>query len=186
MFFAVDGAKRMSEMISDLLEYSRIERKGNLFVSVDMETAVHEALGNLKLSIEESGAEIDIAKLPVIMGDRSQLLRLFQNLIGNALKYRNSQTVPRIAIGAKKKGDFWEFFVADNGIGIPTEGLSRLFKIFQRLHDREKYSGNGFGLALCKRIVERHGGEIWAESEPDKGSIFRFTLLEKAESPRLK
>ncbi len=183
MAFAVEGAKRVSEMINDLLEYSRIQRKGNPFVSVDLKITVQEAIDSLRLSINEEGAEFDIGKLPVLMGDRSQLLRLFQNLIGNAIKYRTPDVTPRIVVGVEKKDEGWEFFVADNGIGIPPEGLPRLFKVFQRLHDREKYPGVGIGLALCKRIVERHGGEIWAESQPEKGSTFRFTLLEKAEAP---
>jgi PAS domain S-box-containing protein len=185
MAFAIDGTRRMSEMIRDLLEYSRIQRKGNPFVYADLKTTVQEAMENLKLSIEESGAEFDIAKLPVLMGDREQLLRLFQNLIDNAIKFRSPDAAPRIVIGAEKKESYWEFFIADNGIGIPSEELPRLFKIFQRLHDREKYPGVGIGLALCKRIVERHGGNIWAESHVGKGSVFRFRLPEKTETPIL-
>jgi PAS domain S-box-containing protein len=174
--FAVDGAKRMSRMISDLLEYSRVQRKGMSMEDVGLEDIFADAVLNLQVAIEDSCAVIRHDKLPTVRGDHAQLLRLFQNMLGNALKYRKPEIPPQISVSATQNGEFWIISVSDNGIGIAPSDFGRLFKVFQRLHTREQYEGNGIGLALCKRIVERHGGRIWLESEPDIGSTFFFTL----------
>lgn len=180
--FAVDGAKRMSGMIQGLLEYSRVNRKGQSFRPVELKQATNEALENLALSISESGAVISLGELPVVNGDPGQLMRLMQNLIGNALKYRAPDRRPEVMVFAKRKDDQWEVAVADNGIGIAATDTERLFKVFQRLHTRSQYEGFGIGLAVCRRIVERHGGRIWVESEVGKGSRFVFTLPAISES----
>jgi PAS domain S-box-containing protein len=174
--FAVDGAKRMSGMIQGLLEYSRVNRKGQSFRPVDLAVATRDAMVNLALALSESGGSLDVHELPEVNGDPGQLMRLMQNLIGNALKYRSPERKPQVTISALRKGDFWIVTVADNGIGIAPGDTDRLFKVFQRLHARAQYEGFGIGLAVCRRIVERHGGRIWVESEPDKGSRFIFSL----------
>jgi PAS domain S-box-containing protein len=174
--FAVDGAKRMQRMIADLLEYSRIHTSTAELEELPLDVAVDQALENLQLTIEENGAVITRDPMPQVRGDQVQLMRLFQNLIGNALKYRADGRAPHIHIGCRGVDDHWELWVSDNGIGIEPEYFQRIFEVFQRLHGREKYSGNGIGLAICRRIVERHGGRIWVESAPEKGSTFSFTL----------
>lgn len=178
--FAVDGAARMRDMIQGLLEYSRIHARGEQFSAIDLEIAADHAVTNLHSTIEECGASIQIAPLPTVMGDGAQLMRLFQNLIGNALKYRRKEVTPEIRISAQQADDGWRIAVSDNGIGIEPQHYSRLFRVFQRLHGSNEYDGTGVGLALCKRIVERHGGRIWVESEPERGSTFYFTLPEGA------
>jgi light-regulated signal transduction histidine kinase (bacteriophytochrome) len=127
------------------------------------------------VAIEEAGAEIEVGDLPIVNGDNSQLTQLFQNLLGNAIKFRGPQK-PKISISAEEKGEFWQFAIRDNGIGFEMEHAARIFVIFQRLQGREEYRGTGIGLALCKKIVDRHGGTIWAESEVGKGSTFYFTI----------
>ena len=174
--FAVDGGKRMDQLIHDLLDYSRITTKGETFRATTSAEALEEALENLKLRIEETGAEITHDDLPEVTADRSQLVRVFQNLIGNALKYCDPQCPPRIHVGARHGKGTWNFSVADNGIGIGKEHFEKIFAVFQRLHGREVYEGTGIGLSICKRIVERHGGRIWVDSEVGKGSTFHFTL----------
>jgi light-regulated signal transduction histidine kinase (bacteriophytochrome) len=174
--FAVDGAKRMHSMIQGLLEFSRVTRKGSELGLVDLNAACEEALANLQVGLDESAAEIVKGPLPKVKGDASQLMRLLQNLIGNAIKYQAEGQKPRVTIEARRDEGFWVISVADNGIGIAPEQISHLFKVFQRLRARDKYPGFGLGLAICRRIVERHGGRIWAESQPGKGSTFRFTL----------
>ncbi len=173
--FALDGAKRMDELIQDLLTYSRVGTHGHDFAHADCQEAFRRALANLSLAIEESRARITHDPLPTVNGDIVQLTQLFQNLIGNALKFRSSRS-PEIHVGAKLQGDVWELSVTDNGIGIPPEDFQRIFIVFQRLHSREKYSGTGIGLSVCKKIIERHGGRIWVESKLGKGSSFHFTL----------
>lgn len=175
--YARDGAERMDSLILDLLEYSRVGRKSQSFRPVSLAEAVRHAQEALTFAIEEAGAEIIIeGSLPEVPGDPSELMRLFQNLIGNAIKYRDSTRPCRIAIAAKTTPEGLQISVADNGIGIAETDFERIFRIFQRLHTREEYEGTGIGLALCKKIVERHGGRIWVESEVGRGSAFFFTL----------
>lgn len=174
--YAVDGAHRMRSLIHDLLAYSRVATKGQEFQVVDLSEILDKALLNLQQSIDESGATVTRDRLPVVKGDPVQLTQLFQNLIGNALKYRGSEQ-PRIHISVTEQQNKWLLRVEDNGIGMDPEFLERVFVIFERLHTANEYAGTGIGLSLCKRIVERHGGEIRAESEgKDKGSTFIFTL----------
>ncbi|TAN56229.1 MAG: GHKL domain-containing protein, partial [Rhodospirillales bacterium] len=176
--FSVDGAKRMQQMITDLLEYSRIQRKGNPMSRVELDEPLADALKNLELSVDEAGAliEIETRPLPTVTADSAQMARLFQNLIGNAIKYREKTRKPEIHVKVKRIGAQWEFRLSDNGIGIDPQYFDRIFQVFQRLHARADYPGTGIGLAVCRRIVERHGGRIWVESEPGKGSTFIFTL----------
>jgi len=173
--FAVDGANRMQALINDLLTYSRVGTRGKPFVLTDCEDIFKQVFANLKLAIEDSSAEVTHDALPTIIADASQLVQLFQNLVGNAIKFRSEEPM-HIHISAEQKSDEWEFSVTDNGIGIEPEFFDRIFVIFQRLHGRDEYSGTGIGLAICKKIVERHGGRIWAESEPGKGTVFYFTM----------
>ena len=174
--YAVDGATRMSQLIEDLLRYSKVGRKDSKSQPTDAAQVLARALTNLRNSVEEVGARITFDGLPVVMGDPSLLTQLFQNLIGNAVKFRSSERPCEIHVGCKRNADQWEFSVADNGIGIASEHHDRIFEIFRRLHTRQKYTGTGIGLAICKRIVERHGGRIWVESSPGEGSTFRFVL----------
>lgn len=174
--FLVDGAKRMQGMILDLLDYSRVDRLGGAFVLFDGGMALEEVEKNLSIALAEAGGQLSIGSIPSVTADRSQFVRLFQNLIGNALKYRYPDRVPKISVTAEHQGEFWLFSVADNGIGIGAQYFDRIFLVFQRLHTREHYQGSGIGLAICKKIVERHGGRIWVESEEGAGSTFHFTL----------
>jgi two-component system, chemotaxis family, sensor kinase Cph1 len=173
--FAVDGAKRMQQLIKDLLTYSRVGTRGKPFVPTDGYQSLAAALDNLQIAIQEQGAIITHDPLPTVKADGSQLTQLFQNLIGNAIKFHGAEK-PQIHISAEEKDGEWEFAVKDNGIGIAPENFERIFVIFQRLHTREEYPGTGIGLSVCKRIVERHGGRIWLESEAGKGTTFHFTL----------
>jgi two-component system sensor histidine kinase/response regulator len=173
--YAVDGAKRMQALINDLLAYSRVGTKARPFERTDSAKVVDTALANLRIAIQDSGAQITRGLLPVVAGDPMQLLQLFQNLIGNALKFKREDPV-RIHIAAEPDGDNWRFSVSDNGIGIAAEYFERIFVLFQRLHGRADYPGTGIGLAICKKIVERHGGSITVESQVGVGSTFRFTL----------
>jgi PAS domain S-box-containing protein len=174
--YAVDGANRMSLLINDLLRYSRLGRKDWHFRQIESGQVLAEALKNLRSSIEEAGAEVTCDELPSLIADPVQLMQLFQNLIGNAVKFRNPERPCKIHIGCKMNGANWEFSVKDNGIGIEPEHYERIFLIFRRLHTRQKYPGTGIGLAICKRIVERHGGRIWLESKPGEGSTFHLSL----------
>jgi PAS domain S-box-containing protein len=178
--FAVDGVTRMQQLINDLLAYSRVRTKGREFAPTDGETVLKSALANLQVSITESSATITNDPLPVVLADEGQLVQLFQNLIGNALKFRG-KAPPRVHISAERRGLDWLFSVRDQGIGIEPEYAERVFLIFQRLHSRAEYPGTGIGLAICKRIVERHGGRIWVESQPGKGSTFSFTIPARGE-----
>ncbi|MQY60283.1 GHKL domain-containing protein [bacterium] len=173
--YAVDGAGRMQSMINDLLDYSRVGTAGKTFEKTNCAHVLGQAVVNLQGALEESGAVIAKNKLPTIKADESQLIQLFQNLIDNAIKFRGKE-LPCIQVTSKKKGKEWLFSVQDNGIGVDPQYAERIFVIFQRLHNRKKYSGTGIGLAICKRIAERHGGRIWVESEPGKGSTFFFTI----------
>jgi len=177
--YAVDGAIRMRGLIDDLLSYSRVNRRGNPFRPTESELALDVALKNLQSSIEENGAEVTHDQLPEVMADEGQLVQLLQNLISNAIKF-HAKEPPRIHVSAKHLQEKeYLFSVQDNGIGIDHQYFDRLFKIFQRLHTKEEYPGTGIGLALCKKIVERHGGCIWLESQPGKGTTIYFTLNNK-------
>ncbi|MBR9971697.1 sensor histidine kinase [Magnetospirillum sulfuroxidans] len=175
MDFIRDGVKRMDALITDLLTYSRVGRRV-ADGPVDTGRMIDLSLLDLQAEVDETQAIVDVPDgLPVVEGDSGELTRLFQNLIGNALKYRNAEQVPHIAIKCRDLGAFWQFSVIDNGIGIPPEHRERAFGIFQRLHGRHEYEGTGIGLAICRKIVERQGGEIWVENTPDGGATFRFT-----------
>ena len=178
--YAVDGSNRMKTLINDLLAYSRVGTRGKEFTQVNCNEVLDHVLFSLKPMMDESNAEITFEPLPTIMGDTVQLEQLFQNLLGNALKFRGEEA-PRIHIGVKKENKTWLFSVRDNGIGIDPQFFEKVFIIFQRLHTREKYEGTGIGLAISKKIVERHGGRIWIESEPGNGSTFNFTIPNKSE-----
>jgi signal transduction histidine kinase len=173
--FALDGSKRMHQLIHDLLAYSRVGTHGKDLVPTSCEEAISDAIANLQLSIEESGAEITHDPLPMVKGDIVQLTQLFQNLIGNAVKFRGD-VPPRIHVSAVQKGADWEFAVSDNGIGIAGQDFHRVFVVFQRLHGRDKYAGTGIGLSVCKKIVEHHQGRIWLDSKLGKGTTFHFTI----------
>jgi PAS domain S-box-containing protein len=179
--YAVEGAQRMQQFIQDLLQYSRVGTHGRPFERLKVADIVQRALDNLRFAIEENKGEIVLGELPELDADPVQLGQLFQNLIGNALKFRGPQPV-RIEIGATLLDGNWEFVVKDNGLGIDPKDFERVFVIFQRLHTRQEYAGTGIGLAICKRIVERHGGRIWVESEVGKGAAFHFTLPETQEA----
>lgn len=174
--YVVDGATRMQQMIEDLLAYSRIGTRGKPFEPTDLEAVLNQAMINLKASIEQNDAVVTRDTLPAVMADPTQMIQLFQNLMGNAIKFRKKEEPPRIHVSAQRKGNEWLFSVRDNGIGIAHEFIEHLFQLFQREHAASEYPGTGIGLAICKKIVERHGGRIWAESEPGKGSIFYFTM----------
>ena len=179
MSYIVDGATRMKQLIEDLLAYSRVGTKGQDFRPVAVEGALRKALFNLRVSIEEAGAVVTYDPLPTVVGDEAQVVQLLQNLIGNALKFR-SASVPRIHVGITEGADESTFEVRDNGIGIEPQYYERIFMVFQRLHNKGEYPGTGIGLAICKKVVERHGGRIWVESRPppgpNQGSSFYFTL----------
>jgi len=172
--YAVEGSKRMYELLNGLLAYSRIETKGDKPREVDMNEVLNNVKSNLSLVIKETNAIIYSKPLPVIFADNEQMIRLMQNLIENGIKF--SKGVPQITISSSDTGDQNIISVKDNGIGIESKYFERIFKIFQRLHGPENYKGTGIGLAICKRIVERHGGKIFVESEPGKGSTFYFTI----------
>jgi PAS domain S-box-containing protein len=173
IFFIVDSVVRMQNIINDLLSYSRIETRGGDFESVDCQAILNDVLHTLRIVVEENDAVITHGLLPTVQADRVQLFQLFQNLISNAIKFRSDKP-PRIHIAAEPQNGQWLFSVKDNGIGIDPKYSERIFVIFQRLHSQDKYSGTGIGLAICKKIVERHGGRIWVESQPGKGATFYF------------
>ncbi len=173
--FAVDGANRMQKLIKDLLAFSRIGRRGKPFEPVECETLLIQVLTNLQLVADENGVAISHDPLPTIMADNSQVFQLLQNLISNAIKF-HGQEQPNVHISAKENQEQWVFSVRDNGIGIEPRQLERIFMIFQRLHTAQEYPGTGIGLAVCQRIVERHDGQIWVESQPGQGSTFYFTI----------
>lgn len=180
--YIVDAAKRMQSLINDLLNYSRVATRGKEFKLTDVGDIIGDTLSNLRAAISENNAEITHDELPEIMADKRQMTQLFQNLIGNAIKFKKPEVLPKIHISARKDENKNEyvFSVRDNGIGIETQYLERIFIIFQRLHTRDEYSGTGIGLAVSKKIVERHGGKIWVESEPNAGSVFYFTIPYKS------
>ena len=173
--FAVDGATRMQHLIQDLLSFSRVTTKGKELQVTDSRAACDQAITNLRAAIAESGAVVKTGSLPTVRADATQLTQLFQNLIGNAIKYRNERK-PEVQVAAAPVEDRWVFSVQDNGIGIEPQYFERIFQMFQRLHTRKEYTGTGIGLAICRKIVERHGGRIWVESELGKGSTFLLTI----------
>jgi PAS domain S-box-containing protein len=180
--FAVDGAKRMSVLIRDLLAYSRIGTRRTAIEPVDVAGCIRLALENLKIAIAEKNASVSVDPMPTVDGDAGQLTQLFQNLISNGIKFCGEGT-PRIHVSARRGEDEWVFSVTDNGIGIEPQYMERIFVIFQRLHTRDQYPGTGIGLAICKKIVEGHGGRMWVESEPGKGASFLFSIPDRHPGP---
>jgi light-regulated signal transduction histidine kinase (bacteriophytochrome) len=176
--YAVDGTRRMKRLIEDLLVYSRAGKGSPALEEFSSEKALREALTNLAVRIQESGAEVTCDALPVVKAVQLQMVQLFQNLVGNAIKYRGERS-PKIHVSAAPLGGEWIFSVADNGIGIDPRHFDRIFEIFQRLHGNQEYEGTGIGLAICKRILQQLGGRIWVESEPGRGSVFHFTLPQR-------
>jgi PAS domain S-box-containing protein len=174
---AVEGTVRMACLIDGLLAYSRVDRRGGDFYPVECAQVLEAALQNLAATIQETGAVVTQDALPAVHGDASQLVSLFQNLVNNSLKFRR-EAPPRIHVSAERQGAEWHFAVRDNGIGIDPQFFGKLFRVFQRLHTRSQYPGTGIGLALCKKIVERHGGRIWVESALGEGTTFYFSLLD--------
>ena len=174
--FAVDGATRMQRLINDLLDFSRVGRIGGETGDVDMDAVVQEAIGDLEPLISEAEATVTVGPLPKVRGEYPLLVQLVRNLIGNAVKFRDPQRACQVRLEARRKGELWEFSCQDNGIGIDFQYAERVFVIFQRLHARDVYEGTGIGLAVCKKIVEYHGGEIWVEEAPQEGTTVRWTL----------
>lgn len=175
MGYIVESARHMQDLIKGLLDYSRVQTRGKPFELADVAAVVRQAMSHLRLEIEDTSAVVTVGELPSVMADRTQLVQVFQNLIDNAIKFRRDGP-PWIYVQGEKQGGDWVFAVRDNGIGIPPDHVQRIFGVFRRLHLREEYPGIGMGLAICKRIVERHGGRIWVESEVGQGSVFYFTL----------
>jgi signal transduction histidine kinase len=173
--FAVDGAKRMQQLINDLLAFSRVGRTGADFERIDLDEVLGQALANLAAAIEESGATVESDPLPTVEGDPTLLTLVLQNLVGNAIKFR-SQAAPEVHVGVKREDDHWLISCSDNGIGIDPEYAERVFVIFQRLHAKDEYAGTGIGLSMCRKIVEYHGGRIWLDDDTQSGTTFRFTL----------
>jgi len=184
MGFIVEGATRMKQLIEDLLAYSRVGTRGKDLRPVPAQGALDRALVNLRAAIESSGAQITCDSLPEVSADDTQVTQLFQNLIGNAIKFRKKDEPPRVHIGVQDAGEEWRFSVSDNGIGIEPQYFERIFMVFQRLHTRDEYPGTGIGLAICKKVVDRHHGRIWVESAYGKGSTFIFTFhkIQKGET----
>lgn len=175
IYYAVDGAIRMQQQLADLLAYSRVGSQGKPLVAVSSKAVVQSVIDTLAGTIRQANARVEVGPLPSVRADEAQLAQLFQNLIGNALKFRG-EAPPLVEISATPLEDRWQFSVKDNGIGIANQHMERIFQMFQRLHERGKYEGSGAGPAVAKRIAERHGGRIWLESEPSLGSTFFFTL----------
>jgi light-regulated signal transduction histidine kinase (bacteriophytochrome) len=174
--YAVDGVNRMQRLIQDLLAYSRVGTRGHELHPCDAQRAFQRTMDNLRTTIDEARGEVKVGPLPRVLADETQLAQLFQNLVSNALKF-HGEAPPRVEVSAELQGpDWWRFTVRDSGLGIDPQYFERIFIIFQRLHGREEYPGTGIGLAICKKIVERHGGRIGVESQPGEGATFWFTL----------
>ncbi|MFC7193994.1 ATP-binding protein [Halosimplex aquaticum] len=173
--FAVDGADRMRDMIQGLLQYSRVDTRGDPFEPVDLDDVLVDVRSDLQVKVAESDADVTVAELPTVHGDGGQLRQLFQNLLDNAIEY-SGDGPPRVHVSAERAGDWWEVSVSDEGIGVDPEDADRVFEVFQSLHSQGDYDGTGIGLALCERIVERHGGDIWLDSEPGEGTTVTCTL----------
>ena len=182
--YATDGAMRMKRLIEDLLKISRVSTTGVEFKEVDLTDLVPQAVQNLKIALEESEGSVEIGEMPTVSADPGQIVQLLQNLIGNAIKYRGD-VPPRVRVWSERLDRAWRISVADNGIGIDEKYKERVFQMFQRLHTREQYSGTGIGLAVCRKIVHRHGGEIWVESKAGEGSTFHFTIPDREEEEEL-
>jgi hypothetical protein len=182
--FAVEGARRMQTLINDLLSLSRVGTRGRELQPTDCNEALEESLANLQAAVAESGAEVTHDPLPTVIADKPQLTQLFQNLVGNAIKFHAGQA-PKIHVFCRPNGKECTIGVQDNGIGIDQRHADRIFQVFQRLHDRETYPGTGIGLAICKKIVERHGGRIWVESQPGEGATFLFNLSQAEGAEKL-
>jgi signal transduction histidine kinase len=176
MRFAAEGAARMQALISDLLQYSRTGTQPILREKVPMQEVVNAAIKNLELAITETAAEVHCGDLPVLDIDATKMTQVFQNLISNAIKFRKPESHPKVDVRAERIGNTWQFSVTDNGVGFDTVYQERIFEMFQRLHGTSEYAGNGIGLSICRRIIEQHGGRIWAESEIGVGSVFYFVL----------
>jgi signal transduction histidine kinase len=174
LHYIVDGAMRMKALINGLLDYSRLGRYGRPFTKTDCSAVLQQVLTNMQMTIAEAGAVVHCDPLPTLLADELQLGQLWQNLISNAIKFSGAQ--PEIFVSARREGEEWLFWVQDNGIGLNVEYAERIFAIFQRLHTLEEYPGTGIGLAICKKIVERHNGRIWVESQPGEGATFYFTI----------
>jgi light-regulated signal transduction histidine kinase (bacteriophytochrome) len=173
--FIVDGATRMQGLINDLLMYSRVGSRGRDFAPADCTAILRQAIANLQMAITECGAQVTHDPLPTIPCDEGQLTQVFQNLLGNSIKFRNS-AAPRIHVAARREASEWIFSVKDNGIGIDPQYAGRIFEVFQRLHNCSEYPGSGIGLAITKKIVERHGGHVWVESQLHQGATFFFSI----------
>jgi light-regulated signal transduction histidine kinase (bacteriophytochrome) len=183
--FAVDGAQRMQSLINDLLALSRVGTQGRPFEPVDVAAVIRRTLRWLERALEEADGTVDVGPMPTVSGDAGQLDQLFQNLVANALKFRRPGVRPVVTVRAERRqapADEWLFSVADNGIGFEPEFAERIFIIFQRLHTRDAYEGTGIGLALCRKIIEYHGGQIWLDIHHRGGTCFRFTLPKAEEA----
>jgi len=182
--FAVEGAQRMHDLIRDLLAYARVDTVKGKLGRVDCGRALRRALEDVRMAVQESDALVTQGDLPAVPGDEARVAQVFQNLIGNALKFRREGVRPEVHVDAVEGEGEWTFRVRDNGVGIDPNFYERIFQIFQRLHARDEYTGTGIGLSICKKIVERHGGRIWVESTPGQGSVFFFTLpAERKQEP---
>ena len=177
--FAVEGAARMKALIDGLLAYAKVGQEERPFEAVPTDGVVARTIAGLRPSLEEAGARVEVEPLPVVTGDAMQLSQMFQNLIANAVKFRRDGDQPRVLVSSRREHDRWRFSVCDNGIGISPQHSDRVFVMFQRLHPRRSYAGTGIGLAVCKKIIERHGGDIWFEPTPGGGSTFSFTLADR-------
>jgi two-component system, chemotaxis family, sensor kinase Cph1 len=177
--YATEGSERMQNLVNDLLALSRVSDSQDRYRTISISDVVTRAIDNLQVMVRESGATVTVDKLPVMCVDPAQMVQLFQNLIGNAIKYCDGTTKPRITIAATETAEGFEFSVKDNGIGISKKHHERIFVIFQRLHTRSEYPGTGIGLAICSKIIDRHNGRIWVESKEGKGSTFKFIIPNK-------
>ncbi|MEE8410257.1 MAG: ATP-binding protein [Myxococcota bacterium] len=180
--FAIGGAVRMRQLITDLLAYARVSSEAAPFEPTDVTQVVDEVVAALKVAVEEAGASVVYEKLPNVAVDKRQIAQLFQNLIANAIKFRRDGP-PQVIVRARRDGEEWRFSVEDNGIGMEPKHAEKIFVIFKRLHGRDDFAGTGIGLAICKKIVERHGGRIWVESETGSGSTFLFTIPVREDRP---
>ena len=174
--YIAEGGNRMQVLINDLLAFSRISTRGRAFAPLPLDEAVDDAVLDLRTLIAESGAVVRYGGLPTVLGDRGQLVQVFENLIANAIKFRRPDVAPEVTVSAVRDRKMWHVMVADNGIGIEPEYFDRIFVIFQRLHTRDVYPGTGIGLAIVKKIVERHSGRVWVDSVPGEGTVFHVTL----------
>lgn len=174
--YTLDSTKRLQHLIDDLLAFSRVSARGKSFSPVDLNQVLAIVTSNLSALINEANGQIVSSPLPVVLGDQTQMVQLLQNLLANAIKFRRANTPPNVRLSATRTGEYWQLTIADNGIGVDPSYAEKIFVIFQRLHSREQYPGTGIGLALCKKIVERHGGKIWLDTNVTDGATFHITL----------